>query len=300
MKPFAADDFERERRLDKKALETDTIKGLFDRLGFSGFTIAPGERPDATVCLSRGGSVVRVGCELQRLYSDGRDDGSELQRFRGRWRHITEEALASLRSNEAVTPYCVVDFILPSYACLDGLSDRQVVAELVAAGQVLRATKSLEFPRPEMPALSSRVMRIRVLAEDGEGMLWWPSHLRSGPVPEMDEAIVQAVDRKCSTAAQYDWFGASERWLLLVAEAHGLSDLIGGARELAAPLATASCPFTLILVWDRFSEDIWAVHPEFAVICDGAQQRRHLTALPEPVRPFAVAGETYPTRPKTR
>jgi hypothetical protein len=104
----------------------------------------------------------------------------------------------------------------------------------------------------EMPILSTLVKRIRVLEEDGEGRLWWPSHIQSGEVPPIDDAIVAAIQAKGKLATSFDWREAEEKWLLLVAEAHGLTDIIGSARDIALP-ELPSFPFTSVVLWDRFS-----------------------------------------------
>jgi hypothetical protein len=123
--------------------------------------------------------------------------------------------------------------------------------------------------------------------------------LKSGEVPPLDGAIVDAVRTKSALAASYDWQNSDERWLLLVAEARGLMDVIGGARKIDLP-TDLTVAFTWVLVWDRFSEDLWAVYPQHAVICDGGKQLRRPQLLPERIRRFCIGGEVCPTRPKAR
>lgn len=85
--------------------------------------------------------------------------------------------------------------------------------------------------------------------------------------------------------------------MLLVAEARGVTDLVGGARECDLPVAL---PFTCVMVWDKFSEDIWTVFPYHAIICEGDKQIRRPHLLPERLRRFCTWGEVYPTKPKSR
>lgn len=210
-----------------------------------------------------------------------------------------ERVVATLAADGRPVPYCTVWFREASYSCLTRLRDDALVGELIAAGRRLRARRRLFFPCSDMPALSSILRKIRVVEADGEGLLWWPTHLQSGSVPALDAAIAEAVIAKGTLAASFDWQGSDERLLLLVAEARGLTDLVGRAREIELP-SYPTLPFTWVVVWDRFSEDIWTIFPRHAVICDGSEQVRRPWMLPEALRRFATGGERYPTRPKAR
>jgi len=152
----------------------------------------------------------------------------------------------------------------------------------------------MTFPRAGLPHLTAILSEIRVIEPD-EGLLWWPAHLKSGVVSPLDEVIATAIARKSAIASSYEWRGAEERLLLLVAEGRGLTDVVGGAPEMES-CRPASTPFTWILVWDRFSEDIWSVSSRYAVICDGQRQRRNLELLPKSLQRFSDCQAGYPTR----
>ena len=196
-------------------------------------------------------------------------------------------------------PYCVVEFKKHSYDCLQNVKERILVSELIAAGKKLRKIEALVFPQPGMPALNGLVDIIAVRDADGLGTPWWPTHMQSGPVAPMDDAINNAITRKRQSAKHYDWKGSSERWLLLVAEGRGLADVIGRPRRVHLP-SRARSPFTLVLVWDKFSGDVWSVLPRFATICTGFKQRRYVDALPEPIRSFARPSSNYQVRSRSR
>jgi hypothetical protein len=78
----------------------------------------------------------------------------------------------------------------------------------------------------------------------------------------METAVKRAVREKSRLAKDYNWKDASQRWLLLVAEARGTTDVIGGARSFALPQA-GEMAFDAVLVWDRFTEDVWLAYPAF-------------------------------------
>lgn len=299
MKPYAGIDFEEYRGLGKKKQEIAAVLGVLRSLGLSGFQIKGNDSPDALVDFSDAEGGLRLACEVRTLHNDERlSSGSELEEFNSRWVRIMERVIATLRSDGTTVPYCSVSFLNQSYSCLKGMSDQVIMSELIIAGGRLRTNAIVAFPQPDMPTLNSTLKEIRVLHADGQGLLWWPTHLKSGEVPQMATAIVEAVKAKGKIAASFDWKGAEEKLLLLVAQARGLTDIIGHAREFDIPLE--SSPFTWILVWDKFSLDVWTIFPGYAVICDGLKQLRRPELLPQKLRRFCTAGEQYPTRPKPR
>ena len=64
------------------------------------------------------------------------------------------------------------------------------------------------------------------------------------------------------------------------------------------PLCGSSLPFTLVLVWDCFSEDIWVIYPKYAVLCDGIRGLRNICAFPVSLRRFVTQETRYPTKYK--
>ncbi len=207
--------------------------------------------------------------------------------------------LASLARDSGRVPYCVVDF--QGYnESLDGADEALLARELIHVADVLKSEPVVRFPLEATPTLNGRIREIALMDADGKGMVWWPRHLKSGPVSGPDRAAKLAVQTKRRQARNYDWQGATERWLLLHAQAHGLCDMFGAAREIPLGRLPKKMPYTTILIWDKFSEDIWTVFPKYQVICNGSRQTRDLTALPASLNPFATGGERYPTRPKER
>jgi hypothetical protein len=203
--------------------------------------------------------------------------------------------LEQLEAEHAVVPYCVVEFSHPSFDVLHGVPQRKLEAELVAVGRALRSTSEVSFPRAEHPLLNSILTCVKVIKPDGEGLPWWPAHLQSGSVSALDDAVAEAIQVKAALATSFEWQGASERWLLLVAEGNGLQDLVGQARQFTVR-ATPHMPFTTIIMWDRFSEDIWTLFPVHRVICDGAARLRNIAGLPASLQPL-VSSSRYETRP---
>src|SRR5262249_48849891 len=226
MKPYAGSELDLHRGLRKKDREEHLVSGVLSRLGFEEFKLSLHEHPDVIVDFSRKGHRVRLACEVQEIHSDDTSAGSKLRQFRGRWISIMEEVFALMGSDGTLIPYCVVEFLDHSYDCLGSASNASLVNDFLIAGKNLKTAQSIEFPQAAMPILSALVKRISVRESNGGGMLWWPSHMQSGAVPPIDGAIIAAVQAKGKLAASFDWRGAEEKWLLLVAEAHGLTGII--------------------------------------------------------------------------
>ena len=237
-----------------------------------------------------------VDIEIRAIFADETAHGSAHQRFRSKWIAMMSRVQQQLAREHSVVPYCVVHFRNSSYESLRNLPQRKLEAEFVGVGRVLRTSPEIVFPVRELPILSSFLASVKVIDTDGSGLLWWPSHLQSGAVSGLDEAVTAAVGEKAMLAQTFNWQDARERWLLLVVQGHGPEDVAGHQRPYATP-TVASNPFTAIIVWDCFSEDIWTIFPDHRVICDRAAQSRDISAFPAALRPF-VASSHYPTRPK--
>jgi hypothetical protein len=124
--------------------------------------------------------------------------------------------------------------------------------------------------------------------------------MQSGFIEPLDYAVACAVREKVCKAGSYDWKGARERWLILVAEAHGTTDVFGQPKSIQLPDDVVNLPFTYIIIWDKFSESVWAIHPHFEVICDGHEQRRFTGWIPQSLRTYVTGDVRYQTRPVTR
>jgi hypothetical protein len=297
VKPYAGTDFDLSPGT-KKDREELIVRSVLDRLGFSDFELNLSERPDAHVDFRDSTASVRLGCEIQTLQSDGGTSGSPLRQFESLWIRIAKRVLAELSQDGKPVPYCTVRFRAPSNTALRNVEEK-LISELVVAGRQLRDRSSLTFPQSKTPTLNSILTEIRVVVPDGEGCLWWPTHLKSGEVPPLDNAIVAAVRNKAALATSFNWQNSDEKLLLLVAEARGLTDVIGGARRIHL-LVNRPIEFTWVLVWDRFSEDLWTVFPQHAIICDGGKQVRRPLLLPAQLQRFCTGGEAYSTKPKAR
>jgi hypothetical protein len=187
-------------------------------------TVEVQERPDI---IARFPGDLCVGIELRTIFADETVHGSAHQRFRSKWIATMKRVRDELTREHPVVPYCVVYFRNPSYESLRGLPQRKLETELVAVGRILRSSLEIMFPVRDLPLLNSFLVSIKVIDRDGSDLLGWPSHLQSGAVSRLDDAVAIAVREKVTLARTFEWGSASERWLLLVAQGHGPEDVIG-------------------------------------------------------------------------
>ncbi len=305
MKPYAGIDFERNRGLAKKDVENCIVTDVLSRIGLSHFRLIDEktqESPDAIVEFCNWDRSCQLACEVRSLSNDASfANGSAMRRFRSQWMEVAEKVRARLAEDDTyAVPYCVVEFRRPTYECLDGICLDSLADELATVGRMFRSVSNIEFPQESLSVLSDAVCRIRVLDRNGQGRLWWPSHMQSGSIEPLNDAVVDAVREKTAKAGKYDWRNATERWLLLVAEAHGVTDVFSEPREVRLPNEMGNLPFTRVVIWDRFSESIWSIFPRFEVFCNGHTQQRFIDRIPPSLWPYGTGDERYPTRPMTR
>lgn len=277
---------------DKRPLEVTYVRGVLGRLGFDLAELQSGDKPDVVAQLLAAGKTCRVGCEVTLLHADQTSTGSPLRRFWGMWFRIAREVHDQLAADQYIVPYCAVRFRNDSYR-VDLRDGAGIARDLYLVGRRLSREADVVVG-DEYPAIHGIISRVTVVDRDGMGRLWWPSHLQSGGVPSLDEAVRRAFREKCRVAQKYDWAGVERKWLLLVAEGRGTTDIIGKAKPIDVP-EEGVVPFDEVVVWDRFSEDIWLLFPSFGVLADAARKVRNIGALPEALRPFAHPGE-YATR----
>ena len=269
-----------------KDKELATVSGFLKRLQLAPDAITPGERPDFGV--SFGGGALLIGLELTLLNADVHGTrGSPERRLHSKWKKVAELLRDRLLHEPEPLPnvYGSVFFRNPDMSALDQLDRAQFCEEIVAT---LRRTALSEagsqiivFDPAAAPFLTHAVDRLYVRVFPSErGLHWWCAHLQSGVVPDSANAVRGAVAEKQHKARSYDWGATEERWLLIYAAGEGLADL---AVLVEDPEITTPSPFTRIFLWDRFSETIRCLSPEFAAVLTQGHTL-YLRPLPASVR----------------
>ena len=218
---------------DKRQLELSCVGGVLRRLGFDVTELQPADRPDVVAVLSRSGQTCRIGCEVNLLHADQTPTGSPLRQFWRAWLGIAREVHKQLSRDLHIVPYCVVRFCSNSYRV--DLRDRdEIIRDLYLLGRRLGHQAEIVVGA-EYPAISNIVSSVTVVDFDGGGRLWWPSHLQSGAVSSLDGAVRQSIIEKCRLARGYDWPDVDRKWLLLVADGRGTTDIIGRVQPFEVP-----------------------------------------------------------------
>lgn len=272
-----------------KDKEREIVSGFVRRLQLD-VSLTASERPDFLATSADG--LLRIGIELTSLNADGASPiGSPERRLYALWKRFAEAIRERLSSEPEPLPhvYGSISFRNSSVTALDDIDRARFCEELVS---VLREATLSEkgsqlsaFERGGAPLLSQVVsgMFVRIFPAD-DGLLWWCSHLRSGEVLPIEDAIRSAVAEKQQKARTFEWQNTSERWLLLYAAGESLVDL---AIKVKDPGIGCSGPFTQIFLWDRFSECIYCVSPTFAMVVeDGATL--YLRQLPASIWPHLI------------
>lgn len=276
----------------KEPLEVTYVRGVLERAGFMVRSVRSQDKPDVVAELTNGTMSLVLGCEVGLVYADATASGSPLRRFWNMWLRIARDVQEQLSTQHHSVPYCAVHFRSGSNT-VDLRDHRGIVRELVLVGQRLEMDDEV-LVDDQYPALCGIISGVNVVDRDGRGRFWWPSHLQAGPVHAPDGHAGQLFIEKCNQARAYNWCGIERKWLLLVAEGRGTTDLFGQARPIPLPSAHV-VPFDEVVVWDRFSEDVWLVFPDFKVLADGQRKLRHVEALSEPLRQYVSRNDRYDT-----
>jgi len=154
------------------------------------------------------------------------------------------------------------------------------------------------FPIQDFPLLSALLTSLRLYQYPETGILWWCAHLQSDSVADPNDALIHSIATKIDKAQSYNWENATEKWLVIVAEAKGLADLAVLTEDPEISKQFGTVEFTRIILWDRFLDEIIEIFPTFRKLCDSLAQVRHLEYYPESLKPFILGGPKYPTRLK--
>ena len=284
-----------------KHKEAGLLSLLLSRLGLDVEDIIPGESPDFMLSFRKDSIEAVVGCEVTALYSDGVDAkaGSPRKRFFEKWKRFAYELRKRLDSAGHLYVYGSLSFKDVSTPALDTCRLDSLFDELIrVCDEYTGETEHVVFPVDGYAHLNALVDHIGLHRFSETGLLWWCAHLRSGAVQDPTDALVSAIGRKKETAAGYHWGNATERWLVVVAEALLLTDIVTGIGDPEVPKTLGALPFTRVILWDRFMDEVIQVYPVFCKFCDSCQHRRNIDQYPEAIKPFVFKGRDYVTTPR--
>ncbi len=277
-----------------KAQEQSIIEGFLARLHIRPYTLQSAERPDFVISFGNG-SVV-VGCEVTLFDSDSsatkKGVGSEERRFYNQWKRFAKKLRQRLdrEGGQLLYLFGTIDFKTPSLDVLDDVSWNQLIEEITQVAKSNQETGIMPptFDAHSHPLLAKIVDHIFLHNYYPDtGLLWWCSHLQSGTVGDPNNALIRSVQEKSAKAKQYDWGLAQEKWLIIYAHASGLSDVAVLGEDPSVSRKVDNIPFTHIFLWDRFSENIHELYPEFRIIFGNARDI-YVNRLPRAVQSFLI------------
>jgi hypothetical protein len=258
--------------LEGKEEERKIVEGFLERLQIDVVSISDFECPDFRI-EARNASI---DLELTTLSSDNTKKGSKEKKTFAKWRKIALQLCERLRrsNSELKSMYGSVFFRKPSSQVLFELNVGEFVEEIARWLEKWKPNISQEelgFFDPQcFPLLSVYVEHISLKYCPAEiDILWWSSDLQVGPVIRSESSLRTLIQRKILKANSYKWRSSSERWLLAYAPGMGQADMIS-MEEI--PEFAALEPFSQIIVWDKFSENIFCVAPKKTVLVEGGRK----------------------------
>ncbi len=219
------------RKRTKKEGERFLIREAAQAMGYRVVRMCGCERPDAIVVLERNGIRKRVGIEHTGYYHDASPGSASLANLKEFWDLVQSsivrrvcrdarlrrvDAKVSLRSPKAQ--------LLRKRRDLAKLA-RDLAAELVALARATDCRDRYVNVRrflPLYPLVGQYVQEV-TLKEWPHGIgsprqNWRCSNIRASSVSLKIGHIVKAIQDKDDKAKGYNWRGAQEKWLLIVAD----------------------------------------------------------------------------------
>ena len=182
---------------------------------------------------------------------------------------------------------------------MDSLDTKKLVPELINLCKKYESNREeIVFHIKDYPYLNRALETLRIFRYPGEGMLWWCAHLRSGEVPDPSQALLEVVKVKMIEALKYQWKDATEKWLIIIAEAKLVEDTVISFYDPEISKYCNDVNFTKIFLWDRCMDEVVELFPEHKKLCDSLKQVRNIGYYPETIKPFFNGLSKYPPRTK--
>jgi hypothetical protein len=256
--------------LTPKEQEQFLIREFFHRLGYTISRAKWQERPDALMTLRKGNRIKRAAIEHTDYYNDAVPrGGSPLAAVDTFWRKVQGSLVRRISQRQhlgGVEGQVTLTSRLPTGRSRTE-SARQLAQDIVdfleahpiAQGHH-RQFSCRDFG--EHPTLQSLVGSLSLHRRTdrltrGSRCSWTCLNLDDGSAGLDMSYIKSAIEGKTRKAEKYNWEGAEEKWLLIVAPAFTLSNRVGGPpsdREWRDAELIDLCrhsPFDRIVFWER-------------------------------------------------
>ena len=109
--------------------------------------------------------------------------------------------------------------------------------------------------------------------------LWWPAHFQSGLISDSEETVEQIILHKNKLSSNYIAKNLSQKWLIIFAEGLGLNDVCI-VDKLKQKIIDDTSYFSNIFIFDKFTETITQVYPEYGKVFDWSAKAIYTKYLP--------------------
>jgi hypothetical protein len=285
-------------KTETKEEEIEILNELLIRLEYSPTKIISNECPDFEIELFE----KLIGVEVTKYFSDFTKKGSKSQKNLSEWKRFAEQLKTKLSAIESNLIYL--------YGAIHFHDKRVNYRELLNhdyINELVNLIESVGLKRTEEVTVKITAEGFPYLGKYIESIyfkdvypekdyLWWDGSLQSGSVISNKSAVQHIIDKKNQKAKKYksNYF---QKWLLIYAGGLGLADIFietdrnfirqGGIylvelsdEQLLTSNKIASDYFTHIIIWDKFTENIFLIFPYFKKIFDCGENSIWVNHLP--------------------
>lgn len=283
--------------MEKKEEEKKLADDVLQMLGFDYYTIigdCKQERPDLFIEFKKDYFECIVACEVTTYFSDSkRKIGSLEKRSEMIWKKIAKK----LQNRLDVKGYehCFGIFHFKNTLCnpIDSLNTevgKFICETLTLLEKYTCKTQIIEFPLNDYFVLNKHFIKLVLRKQSVKSIPWKHADSQSGEVPDAEDALIECINEKIGKERSYNWKDALLKWLLIVAEGEGKTDV---AIIRKNPLIPKN-PFTWIILWNHFPlDEIIELDPIPRKLCDGGKQVINVDYFPKELKPFVVGGHKY-------
>lgn len=269
-----------------KEEEIEIVKNFLLRLQIEYTDIIKSERPDLIITFP---SNLKVGCEVTKYYADPSSKGSTSKKFFVKWKKFTQKLREELlkRNEDYNHVYGTIHFkeSKKSESFIDNNSSIKELVDIVDSNYMdLKPSKVLHTSKLvgrsfELAKKFVDHIYLKNIYPKGQ-YLWWAAHLQTGEIPNSKEAVKLIILLKNKLSSNYTTKNLDKKWLIIFAEGLGLNDvcIIENLKQLR--IIDKISYFLNIYIFDKFTEKICQVYPEYGKIFDWSERAIYTKYLP--------------------
>ncbi|MDI6603509.1 MAG: hypothetical protein QME57_05450 [Patescibacteria group bacterium] len=271
----------------KKEEEKEIVKNFLLRLQIEYIDIIESEKPDLIIKFP---SNLNVGCEVTKYYSDQffEENPNKGKKFFVEWKRFAQKLRDELlKRNESYKHiYGVIHF-----------KQKQNLNHLIYGDSFIRElvnivdnnymdlnpskgiyTHKIEGKNFDLVRKYVEYIYLKNIYPKDQ-YLWWPAHLQSSLISNSEETVESIILHKNKLSSNYIRKNLSQKWLIIFAEGLGLNDIciIGNLKQ---KIIDDVSYFSNIFIFDKFTETITQVYPEYEKVFDWSKKAIYVKYLP--------------------